>query len=725
MSFIETIEKIRPAGRHILTIGRNLIKDNQAAIIELVKNAYDADSPGVNITFKVSENRENLTITIKDNGHGMSQDTVVNKWLVPSTDDKQKRKVSPGGRIMQGRKGVGRYAASILGDDLLLKTIDTEGNKTEIFLEWDKFEKYNYLDEIDILLVSSTTSELSSTELTITGGIEFVKEWTELDRKNNFVQINNLIKELRKLLSPIVKDELNQRDDRFSISLHLNNIKEGKEDNIDIEPLPIFDLYDYRIEGVFTEDGKGTFNFYNAKTENVISEKISIFLDEKCGKIKFDIRVFDREQQSIEFLQHRLETNGHYLGINEIRNHLNEINGIGVYRNGFRIRPLGDPDFDWLKLNEKRIQNPSQRIGNNQVLGFIHIQDEKESGLEEKSARDGLKENKSYESFKRIAVNVLNELEIRRYAYRRKVDLIQKSGKIHKDIEKLMNFDTVKAEIKSYLNKEKISENIFNELESILQKDEEKKSKIIDDISAKIAIYQGQATLGKIVNVVLHEGRKPLNFFNNQVKNAKFWIDELKDNYSQDVLNETIDILSRFSDNSKALSDLFKRIDPLAAGTRCPKQEIALSNIINDAFAIFEEELIKNKIVKNINCPENLKIYCWKQDISIILTNLIDNSLYWINNKKNNNNEISVIVTNDDNNFITIDFKDTGIGINKDFIESEIIFDPEFSTKPNGTGLGLALAGEAAVRNQLVLKAIEYDNGAHFRLHTNLGSEND
>lgn len=45
----EGLFKIRPAGRHILTIGRDLIQDNYAAILELVKNAYDADSPDVRI----------------------------------------------------------------------------------------------------------------------------------------------------------------------------------------------------------------------------------------------------------------------------------------------------------------------------------------------------------------------------------------------------------------------------------------------------------------------------------------------------------------------------------------------------------------------------------------------------------------------------------------------------------------------------------------------------
>ena len=52
--------KIRPSGRHILTIGRDLIQDAYAAVMELVKNAYDADSPDVNIKFMVAPRPQRL-----------------------------------------------------------------------------------------------------------------------------------------------------------------------------------------------------------------------------------------------------------------------------------------------------------------------------------------------------------------------------------------------------------------------------------------------------------------------------------------------------------------------------------------------------------------------------------------------------------------------------------------------------------------------------------------
>ena len=114
---------------------------------------------------------------------------------------------------------------------------------------------------------------------------------------------------------------------------------------------------------------------------------------------------------------------GNYLGNLEARRLLNEYNGIGVYRNGFRRRPLGDSDFDWLKLNEKRVQKPSQKIGSNQVIGYVLIQSEELSHLKENAARDGLHENQAYSRLKEITSNVIGELENKRFVYRQKEEL--------------------------------------------------------------------------------------------------------------------------------------------------------------------------------------------------------------------------------------------------------------------------------------------------------------
>ena len=128
-------KNFRPSARLIGTIGEDIIKDIHAAVVELVKNSYDADANHIQIIFDATSDNK-LILEINDDGHGMTQDTVINKWLVPSTSDKLKRRKSPNGRIMQGRKGIGRFASAILGETLSLKTI-AEEQVTSLEINWN------------------------------------------------------------------------------------------------------------------------------------------------------------------------------------------------------------------------------------------------------------------------------------------------------------------------------------------------------------------------------------------------------------------------------------------------------------------------------------------------------------------------------------------------------------------------------------------------------------
>lgn len=105
-----------------------------------------------------------------------------------------------------------------------------------------------------------------------------------------------------------------------------------------------------------------------------------------------------------------------------------------------------------------------------------------------------------------------------------------------------------------------------------------------------------------------------------------------------------------------------------------------------------------------------------------IFGNLIDNSLFWLEEKQVSDKYISVSVSGGADG-LCIDYRDSGPGIERNHIESELIFQPDFSTKPGGTGLGLAIAGEAAHRNGLKLSAIYSDSGAYFRLESISGGD--
>lgn len=706
--------KIRPAGRHILTIGRDLIQDSYAAVVELVKNAYDADSPDIHIEFRAESDLGTTSIVIEDHGHGMSRDTVINKWMVPSTKDKKERRKSPSGRVMQGRKGVGRYAASILGDDFLLETVDSHGNKTTAFIEWNSFENAEFLEDVEILIETFPSTEVCGTKLTMGGGVDILKEWDQ-------AQFNKLRFELKKLIPPVSSiGNIGLNNDNFNIWLIVEGFPYVDDIREVIEPYPIFDLYDYRIHGFVDSYGKGILKYSQQNARNTIEDEIQFDNDEEsgCGELFFDIRVYDREKNAIESLIERglKDERGHYVGKLQARQLLNEYNGIGVYRNGFRIRPLGDADFDWLKLNEQRVQNPSLRIGNNQVIGYVLIQSDELSGLVEKSARDGLKDNKSFSRLKDIAKSVISKLEERRFEYRQKTGLSRTIVKVERELDGLFSFDSLKKDINSRLVKEGVNQKTMREVFDIIDRDIEAKNKVADDIRQTVAIYQGQATLGKIIIVILHEGRRPLNYFSNQIPNMIFWGNNFRETGNVSSLENIIPISEGIAENADVFVKLFSRLDPLAAGKRTSKKNIEIKKTILDSFSVFTEEMRAQNVKVNIIGDDEFQYICWQQDIYAIFTNLIDNSLYWMGVKKIIDRQIIVEIVTDEETLLHIDYHDSGPGIEPKFILNELIFEPEFSTKTSGTGLGLAIAGEAAMRNGLELKAFESDNGAWFRL---------
>lgn len=699
--------KIRPAGRHILTIGRDLIQDSFAAVVELVKNAFDADSPDASIEFKIDTDQKGYSVIVKDHGHGMSYDVVTGTWMMPSTQDKLNRKISPSGRIMQGRKGIGRYAASILGDDLFLETTTKSGEQTTLFLEWKSFETAVFLDDVDILIEKKLTNESCGTTLTMHQKIEFSTVW-------DVKQLDNLRYELKKLKSPAEIEE----EDEFQIKLIFTNFPDREYSEENIKPYPILELYDYRISGKIDSSGKGLFTYSQQRARNTIEETIKFDQENEtsCGELEIDIRVYDREPEAIELLIQRglKDEKGDYLGKLEARELLNRTNGVGVYRNGFRIRPLGDADFDWLRLNEQRVQNPSLRIGSNQVIGLVHIQSEEKSGLEEKSARDGLRENVAYQSLKDITKKIIGLLEQRRFDYRSKSGLGRSSLKIEKEIEKLFSYEDLKNKFKKKLRNKNIDQELIDDLFKDFDKDSEEKNKSAEEIRQAVAIYQGQATLGKIINVILHEGRKPLSYFRNQIPRIRKKTEHFQNNQTPLIANEIKDISDGIGNNAENFVSLFSRLDPLASGKRPNRKELSLKNEITKAIDIFKHDSKYNDVIWKLT-GDDINIFGWSQDIVTVFSNLIENSLYWIEEKAKVLKNIEITISKDHESFF-VDYRDSGPGIEPDLIRRNVIFEPHFTTKPEGTGLGLAIAGEAASRFGMTIKVLESDTGAYFRL---------
>src|SRR5437660_788215 len=96
--------KMRPRARLISLIGDEMVSDERVAVVELVKNAYDADATRIDVTFS-GDGPHPDDLIISDNGCGMNLDAVLGGWFEPGTMTKKESQRSPKGRLYQGAKG--------------------------------------------------------------------------------------------------------------------------------------------------------------------------------------------------------------------------------------------------------------------------------------------------------------------------------------------------------------------------------------------------------------------------------------------------------------------------------------------------------------------------------------------------------------------------------------------------------------------------------------------
>lgn len=737
MSEDKDLVRIRPSARLIKTIGEDLIGDSNSAIIELVKNSYDADATHVDIIFEYTsiESRNVLKISVSDDGHGMSNETIIDKWLVPATNAKLKNNKSfKFQRPLQGRKGIGRFAVGLLGQEFILVS-RTNKEENTLYIDWGVFDEEKYLSDIELMLETEKGEYQSGTFIETQ-----TYESTDYEKYNywNNKSVTNLIKELRKLISPMNRKRENP-EDIFEINFQMINSPYMVEDTcistqnekLKIEGFPIVDAYDYRLSGTINNEGIADL-FYenNVNGSNKFEEKITkyIKLDKRAdyaGLIEIDLRVFDRDKEGIANLVNKTSflNNNIRIDKNEARSELNKIYGVNIYKNGFRIKPYGNEGVDWLNLDNSRIQNPSFKVSNNQIVGSVTIQSEEISGLEEKSARDGLKDNSHFEGLKSLILESLIELEKRRFKYRQALTKSKiNKNTVNEQIDMLLDFTSLKDKVQETFKNENLQPEKANSILNFIDQEQKNKQHIIEDIRRQIAVYQGQATLGMIISVVLHEGRKSIQFFNQEAdSNLKNF--EIYRKTNNDRLLEIVsESLLQFKEQARSFTSLFGKIAPLANQRNSSKNNFSLLDAVENSFSIFEKSLEDNNILTEINIDKDRMLYGSKEDIIVAFTNLIENSIYWLN--VNENPRLPKLITVSDekkDKKIIISYKDNGPGINVDDLENGTIFEPGFTTKieDSATGLGLAIAGEAVERLNGKLFANESSEGASFKIEFN------
>jgi hypothetical protein len=144
-------------------------------------------------------------------------------------------------------------------------------------------------------------------------------------------------------------------------------------------------------------------------------------------------------------------------------------------------------------------------------------------------------------------------------------------------------------------------------------------------------------------------------------------------------------------DQADILNTVFRRIQPFGGRKKGSPEPICLETAIKNAFDLYHRQ-IKNSHIK-VTLPDTCTMVTVDSaEIQEVILNLLDNSIYWLHKVPASQREVLVELKRTQKNEIEIQFSDSGPGIEPEF--QERIFDPYFSTKADGIGLGLTISGE-------------------------------
>lgn len=717
--------QFRPRARIIRTIGDQLISGPEAAVIELVKNAYDADASFASIKFRPPLEVGRGRIVFVDDGIGMALEDIQNKWMEPATTSKTAVRLSSKfRRRMMGSKGIGRFAAAKLGSKMALNSIsDRDGKRVEVLipeLNWDLFSGDVYLSDISIDYLVQDTDEHSGTTIEI----------SQLNEAWSPQKLERLYRELRRLISPLAESA----DDKFGIYLDLSECTkesagfdglellgfsrpsgDGQSQPIpppefEVHPFPLLDTSDYEIAGFFDPRGKfnGTIEIRRAgQAPRPIKLSLPLIKDEEpCGKVSVRLSIFDREAEAVRETVRKAGFGN--VTATEARKILDSIAGIAIYRNGFRIRPYGDPDNDWLTLDTRRVQTPTLRIGHNQIAGYIAVEDPDVSGLVEKSSREGFEQNLSFLRLRRLVTELLAQIvEPQRLKFREDAGIGRRNLTSFEEVKRLSEFEDLEKLLPAIPAEQRTT------AKQLIAKQSARLVEKIEVLEERQRILEAQSSLGQIIGEVLHEGAPSATFLAKTGQRLRLRYQYLFNNsdLTEETKAEFPEKLFLVQENGEKLQKLFASLRPLSGSRRGPATDFYGVDTAHAVVAIFSS----HNVVMSVSLEgQQIRLMGYPEDLNTALVNLIGNSIYWLEQAGTSDPRIDIHFRWQ-GGFAIILVDDNGPGIPEEFAEH--VFDVGFTLRDKGTGLGLNIAKEALSRSNATLAYhLDYKRGARFEI---------
>lgn len=680
--------QFRPMARIISHLGERLISSTKVALLELVKNSYDAKSKFVEITINQYEKK----IIIYDEGHGMDDETIENHWLVVGTNNRLQGKdtmQSDEEEVPLGEKGLGRFSTMKLGNHLLLQTSTEESDvQWNLEIDWTKFGyKSNlYLDQVNNDLYDLPKEKKGSfTKLIISDIKDFGSEDWDILKIEQFISNT-----AAKYINPFY--ELPRKFNIKVWFIDRNNkksfIKIGQSEK------ELLNQAHHEIKGIYTP-GKIDYQFKVRRNGILIDQgQDNILLDSKMedldpleegfvGEFKFHFYIFNRRRLK--------EING-FENTRVIREVLDRYTGGPmIFRDGFRIFPYGDPGDDWLELNKEKYRKGKASIIGEQTTGYIALNSNRSPYLVDQTNREGLVRNKSYENFNYIVKGIFQKL----------LDIVERN----EPKETSSNITTTAK--KSATNIEKTILKISQSREindkdiKVIIKESRLINKGIRELNRREKALLETSSVGMTSMQIAHE-------IHNFMQKVLSTLDNLKRQLPREYISN-IEILEL---NIKSLKTMISQIDEQASTLRRAKSKVNLveqiKQIVNTSKSLLNNYNNIPIEIEVISEVESLNIKVNKGLLIQLFDNLLINSFYWINSLgTTDNSEIGIIKIKiqSDGNVI---FHDNGPGIS--ILDAESIFEPFFSRKKDGKGLGLFICREIAAYHKIKLDLLENRN---------------
>jgi signal transduction histidine kinase len=427
----------------VFQLGESLISDSAQALMELVKNSYDADASYCKVTISTAgappesyfKNAQGAII-VEDDGSGMTMADIRRGWLTISNsskrDLKQLKKTTLGGRTPLGDKGLGRLGTQRLGVNLEMFTVPQEEHLEHVVrIPWGDFREKALLSEIPVFYESHESQQKHGTKLIITD-LRDIEAWT------GQTAIASLTDRLSQMISPyrevrnftIIASidghslDLIEVDEKLRETAQLHYDLDFNGDVLSIAgfaKLGYLRPADARERASYSEliesDGGSAylsflqnryadkFNFSRAGKNGwfaTFSDKNEFDDLPTPGKVDGEPANPGPFSGAVDFFDLGRESTAEqdiFDKATEYRNYIKKVSGIRVYRDGFGIRV----DSDWLKLGEQWTKAGSYYgLKPQNTLGYITLTAANNFNLEETTDREGFKATPYYQNFEAL-----------------------------------------------------------------------------------------------------------------------------------------------------------------------------------------------------------------------------------------------------------------------------------------------------------------------------------